>query len=258
MNYQKHYNLLIEKARNRTLDSKTETHHILPRCMNGADDKFNLVDLTLEEHFVAHLLLVKIYPGNIKLLFAANMMTVGNSGQVRNNKRYGWLKKQLTEARTGIPGRTWTNEEKKKRSEEYKGRLGKPHSEESKQKIGKKSLGRTHTAKSRDKISKAGTGKIRTEETKNKISTSLLGKLKTEDHKKNMCKPKQNYISKNGIPTGIVTLWSFTKGNTPWNKGKEHPCKENTKMKIKEANTGKKRLYSEDGTWKMVRVENIV
>jgi len=39
MDYLKHYNLLIKRAKNRTIDSKTETHHIIPRCMNGSNDK---------------------------------------------------------------------------------------------------------------------------------------------------------------------------------------------------------------------------
>ena len=253
MDYLRHYNLLVEKAKNRILDSKSETHHIVPRCMGGSNDASNLVDLTPEEHYVAHQMLVKLNPGNLKLLFAANMMTVSNSGQVRNNKQYGWLKRQLAEARTGQPGRKWTDEEKKKRSDEYKGRPGKLHSEESKKKIGKSSLGRTHTLESKDKISKAGSGKIRTEETKNNISHALLGKPKSEEAKKNMRKPKQNYTSKKGIPTGIATTGCFNKGNEPWNKGKEHPCNEDTKLKIKEANSGRKRVYKEDGSWSMIK-----
>lgn len=253
MDYQKHYGALIGRAKTRNKQKGYERHHVIPRCLGGTDDKTNLVYLKPEEHYVAHQLLVKLNPGNLKLLFAANMMTVSNSGQVRNNKQYSWLKRQLTEARTGQPGRKWTDEEKKKRSDEYKGRPGKLHSEESKKKIGKSSLGRTHTLESKDKISKAGSGKIRTEETKNKISQALLGKPKSEEAKKNMSKPKQNYTSKKGIPTGIATTGCFKKGNEPWNKGKEHPCNEDTKLKIKEANSGRKRVYKEDGSWTMIK-----
>lgn len=35
MNYKKYYNLLIERARNRTLDCYVEKHHIIPKCMDG-------------------------------------------------------------------------------------------------------------------------------------------------------------------------------------------------------------------------------
>lgn len=32
MDYQKHYYLLCEKARNRSLDGYKEGHHVIPRC----------------------------------------------------------------------------------------------------------------------------------------------------------------------------------------------------------------------------------
>ena len=92
MNYQKHYDTLINRAKNRLLEGYSERHHIIPRCMGGTDEQDNLATLTAEEHYVAHQLLVKIYPDNYKLIYAAHMMTVSSSGQVRNNKLYGWLR----------------------------------------------------------------------------------------------------------------------------------------------------------------------
>jgi len=103
MNYFKIYNNLIERAKNRILDGYGEMHHIIPRCMGGSDISDNLVRLTPEEHYVAHQLLVKMYPDNSKLLYAANMMCVISSdhGGYRCNKLYGWLKKKISETRTG-------------------------------------------------------------------------------------------------------------------------------------------------------------
>ena len=54
------------------------------------DDKSNLVELTPEEHYVAHQLLVKMYPDIDNLVYAANKMTVTSKNTKRNNKRYGW------------------------------------------------------------------------------------------------------------------------------------------------------------------------
>ena len=71
-----------------------ETHHIIPRCSGGSDTKDNLVDLTPEEHYIAHQLLVKIYPNNKRLIHAAIMMTVNSNNQLRNNKLYGWLRRK--------------------------------------------------------------------------------------------------------------------------------------------------------------------
>ncbi len=92
MNYSKHYNLLVDRAKNRINEVYTESHHIIPKCMGGSDDKCNLVELTPEEHYIAHQLLVKIYPTNKSLIKAANMMSVGRT----TNKLYGWLRRKLS------------------------------------------------------------------------------------------------------------------------------------------------------------------
>lgn len=70
MDYSKHYRLLIERARVRECDGYSEVHHILPRCMNGGNESENLFRLFPEEHCIAHLLLVKIYPDQPKLVYA--------------------------------------------------------------------------------------------------------------------------------------------------------------------------------------------
>jgi len=94
MNYNKIYFSLIEKAKNRVLEGYVEKHHIIPKCLGGSDSIDNLVVLTPEEHFLAHLLLLKIYPNNTKLIYAAAMMTVHNSNYRMNNKLFGWLKRK--------------------------------------------------------------------------------------------------------------------------------------------------------------------
>lgn len=40
-----------------------ERHHIVPRCVGGTDDPDNLIRLTPEDHYFAHLLLAKAYGG---------------------------------------------------------------------------------------------------------------------------------------------------------------------------------------------------
>jgi hypothetical protein len=92
MNYIKIYNSLISKAQSRDIEGYTERHHIVPRCMGGSDEATNLVRLTPEEHYVAHQLLVKIYPSNRALIKAATMMIPNRPG----NKMYGWLRRKLS------------------------------------------------------------------------------------------------------------------------------------------------------------------
>jgi hypothetical protein len=100
MNYKRHYTLLIERAKTRpVITDYKEVHHIIPRCLGGNDVLENLVELYPEEHFLAHLLLVKIYPGNHKLVNAAAMMCVSSIHKGRiNNKLYSWLRKKLANA----------------------------------------------------------------------------------------------------------------------------------------------------------------
>jgi transposase-like protein len=96
--YLKYYNSIIERAKKRDkLMGYVEKHHIIPRCMGGSDDTDNLVELTPEEHYTCHLLLIKIYPDNSKLLYAANMMMVSPNNNLKRvgNKKYGWLKKRI-------------------------------------------------------------------------------------------------------------------------------------------------------------------
>jgi len=117
MDYKKHYDLLIERARKRTLHGYTERHHVVPKCLGGTNDSANLVDLTPEEHYFAHQLLVKLYD-NPSLVNAALMMTVEsstqNEGLGRGNKLYGWLKrryqliaKQRLGTKNGSFGKPW-------------------------------------------------------------------------------------------------------------------------------------------------------
>lgn len=105
MNYQFIYSSLIERARNRVLISYKESHHIIPKCMGGSNAPDNLVDLTPEEHYVAHQLLVKIYPTNPGLSFAATSMSQSSKYLKRNNKLFGWLRRRhadnISKSQTG-------------------------------------------------------------------------------------------------------------------------------------------------------------
>lgn len=83
MNYLKIYNNLIDSRRINEADGYSENHHIIPKCLGGSDDKDNLIKLTAREHFIAHLLLTKIYPNNNKISYAFNMMLSTSDNQER-------------------------------------------------------------------------------------------------------------------------------------------------------------------------------
>lgn len=208
MDYRRHYNLLITRGQNRILDVYVECHHIVPRCMGGTDDIGNLVKLTPEEHYVAHQLLVKIYPGISGLIYAVRMMCFGNR---RNNKMYGWIKREFSEERTkfrhsdetkkqmcisrGRDGRRFgkhsddtklkismavtagVTEEKRQKHSDFM--TGRTLTQEHKNKIREKSKLRTNSEETRKKISISNKGKIMSEESK--VKMSLVRKGKSQD-----------------------------------------------------------------------------
>ena len=167
MDYSKIYEQLIargtirQQGKNRkTLKSEMgmiERHHILPRSIGGSDLLNNLVYLTPEEHLVAHLLLVKIY-NTPNLIYAANWMT----SRVKNNKEYGWVKRQVASAFSDkFTGTQRTKESKEKQSntilEKYKNGyispcVGTHLTEEHKSNISKGNIGKTIDIKSRSSV----------------------------------------------------------------------------------------------------------
>jgi hypothetical protein len=220
MNYQQIYDKLVSRLDKRV--GYVEKHHILPRCLGGTDEISNLIELYPEEHYLAHLLLCKIYPGNQKLLYATMNMTTGsmtNNGK-RNNKAYGWLRRQYAESMAGDnnPARRIPNLQKEaakkrtgqKRSKETKARMsiaqkGKtfskdtkykmasaarnrpPISEETRQKLkqripNKGMLGQTMSAETKAKMSVSRQGKTMSEETKAKMR--IAAKIREENKRK--------------------------------------------------------------------------
>lgn len=127
MNYQKIYNNLISRAQAREpLSGYKETHHIIPRCLGGSDDKENLAELTAREHFIAHLLLCKINEGHFGLASAMTFMATDKAGNRINNKLYSLHRKLFAKANSIFFKEYWKN------NPHPRGMLGKHHKEETK------------------------------------------------------------------------------------------------------------------------------
>jgi hypothetical protein len=88
---------LIERAKSRQLSGYYETHHIKPRCLGGTDDVENLCKLRADEHFLAHLLLMKIHSSEPKLVFAVMKMHLRVSERP-SRKMYAWVRERYAEA----------------------------------------------------------------------------------------------------------------------------------------------------------------
>lgn len=106
MNYQRIYDQIIDRAKERNLEGYKERHHILPKCLEGSNKKENLVELTAREHFICHWLLCRVYPQDRKLAKAFNMMCQGKNIQqqryVPSSRAIQEAKELDREARKGI------------------------------------------------------------------------------------------------------------------------------------------------------------
>lgn len=149
MNYQKIYNDLISRAQAReSLSEYKETHHIIPRCMGGSDDKENLVELTGREHFIAHWLLCKIYdtPG-LKKAFGLMCLTGKNRSYKISSQLYELGRRRLSEAAIGREVSIETREKisralkGRKFTKEHLARMRKPKTEEAKKNIAAAKVG---------------------------------------------------------------------------------------------------------------------
>ena len=144
MNYQKVYDQLIENARHNPPTGYKEEHHIIPKAEGGSDDESNLVKFSAREHYVAHLLLAKIY--NDYAMYSAILYMQCKS---KDHKRDFKFNSRLYEK--------MRVEFAKKMSEAVKegkiGMLGKHHSIETRKKMSEAAEGRKLSPDIRKKIS---------------------------------------------------------------------------------------------------------
>lgn len=196
MNYQKHYDRLMRRARNRALfdpiSGYSEWHHIIPKCLGGDNSKSNLAQLTPEEHYVAHLLLVKIYPGNHKILCAAVYMTKAGKGRF-TNKLFGWLRRKhiasLSKTVSNL-GAEW----KRKLSDAALQRdpASRLHTKATRQKMSNASKGRRKSIAHRVALSITCMGRKISKETKLKMSIVKKGKKPSIAHRVALSEGWQN------------------------------------------------------------------
>lgn len=109
------YYQLVNNANNRIHipNQYYEVHHIIPRCMGGSNDKSNLVKFTGREHYIAHMLLVKITEGPAKRKMSFGLWKMISNSPVQNrympcNRQYEIIKQNMAQAmREQNTGKTW-------------------------------------------------------------------------------------------------------------------------------------------------------
>ena len=175
----------------------THKHHIIPRHAGGTDDPSNIIELTIEEHALAH---KKLYEEHGR--WQDELAYLVLSGQIGKEEA---KIRAIKEANTG---KKHTEESKRKMSEVKKGVKRGPLSEETKRKMSEAKKGKTFSEEHKRKISETRKGQIswnkgkkHTEESKRKMSEAKKGVKRgphTEESKRKMSEALKNkYVKTN-------------------------------------------------------------
>lgn len=223
MNYSKIYADLMEKARIRGKLPRgdREKHHVIPRCMGGL--KGEVVHLLLREHYICHMLLVKIYPNHYGIKLAYVMMCKSHEKQIgeRIVKSRMYEKLRLIYTKENLPdeirqimresklGKKASEETRRKLSEMRMGEknnfFGKKHTEESIKKMRNSKKGRHLSPRTEFKKGEASAfkGRKHTEESKEKNRLHQLGKKWSDEQRKNFNKTTEERKNKITIKDDI-------------------------------------------------------
>ena len=144
MDYTACYNRIIHKAQSRHLTSGYETHHIVPKCLGGPNNKSNLVRLTIKEHFVCHRLLTKMHQGLAKQKMSFAFYRLCNRHQIKNSRAYETAKNEVRKALSDIhTGKTISEQHKQAIRSKCRGMVGRKHADDSLATMRQKKLGNT-------------------------------------------------------------------------------------------------------------------
>jgi hypothetical protein len=174
MDYQRIYNEFIADRRGCTPEGYTERHHILPKAEGGDNSPENLIDLSAEDHFFAHVLLARIYPAT--QIYALWMLVTQKryKGQ-RARKHYAANRGKFACLRVGMEVTVETREKLSQAA------IGKPCTPLRKQQLRVANLGKTHSPETRAKLSASLRGRVsgmkgktHSPETRAKLSAAAL------------------------------------------------------------------------------------
>lgn len=172
--YTNWYYNIISSAKLKLTEGYTEKHHILPKSLGGNNSAANLVRLTAREHYLCHLLLVRMVTGTnkTKMLRAVNAFSISSSKNPRRLTTRQYQKARLLTA--NVPA--WNR--------------GIPHTPETLEKIRRARQGTTQTAESNAKRSATMQNRTFTPEHLANLSKALKGRTsptKGMTHRRSPC-----------------------------------------------------------------------
>ena len=228
------YNSLIDIKKVTDNSIYSECHHILPKCLGGSNFKENLVNFTVENHIIAHLILIGIYPNEAKLLYALHSVTLYSKKSNKDRINYilsldiETISKIRTAAANARIGKKLSDETKLKISESHKGEknpnFGKPRSEETKKKISESHKRENLSVETRKRLSLSKSGK----------NHPMFGKKVSEETRKKMSLAhkgeKNHFFNKHHTDEVRSKLSTINKGKT---------MSDETRSKISMSGSGK-------------------
>jgi excinuclease UvrABC ATPase subunit len=181
--YSHWYYQIINRAQSRRLpnDCYIETHHIIPKCLGGNDNKDNLVELTAREHFIVHWLLSKMFVETQQKYQMWNAFSCMLYRERPGQHRYKVSSRIFESIKTAGS---------KIKSEQFSGKNNPMYG-----KRGELSpyYGKKKSADHLAKLSKSHKGVVRTLESRAKQSASMSGRTQTQEHiEKRKCVGSKN------------------------------------------------------------------
>lgn len=100
------YCQIMDRAKTRSIIGYSEKHHIIPRSLGGSNCKSNIAVLTPREHYLAHLLLVRMTTGEARrsMSYALSFFNASCKNHKRSIPKSRWYdlsRKLLSEANKG-------------------------------------------------------------------------------------------------------------------------------------------------------------
>jgi len=141
------YNRIIQRAKDRKINLYTERHHVIPKSLGGSDETDNLVRLTAKEHFVCHMLLVRMTTGESKKKMSYAMWLLCNM-ENESQERYAPTASQYELIRTNFSKTMSGRMTEYSKSRDYAGENnpfhGKTHSEKSLEQMSTVKMGKNN------------------------------------------------------------------------------------------------------------------